>query len=395
VLIARGHGTLRFYDEHDYDAIARALASGHGFSLHGAPTAFRAPAGPAAIALVYAAIGARPWVFEVLQAFALATVPFAVARLARVSGLARLGGLESRRDLVPNLAGALAAAHPGLSYAASTLYPTVLTTVALAWGLAFAASAIAEGGRARAAGGGLALALAGLATTYFAPIAGLVALVSAGRRRFAEAAILALVGLAPAAAWAARNHAELGVATLSTNGGYNLALGANDQATPRSGNWIEPDLATLPDGEVARDAAYRSVATRWIRAHPARFGALSLGRALAVVDSVGKPRTAGAHDAGAARLLGWAMLPLTLLGLAGLFVRRRSLGAQLAMVPLALVIAGSAATIVKPRFRFPCDPLLAIFAIEAAAVAAGALRTARTRKHLATQANPDEEPSNA
>ncbi len=414
MLISRGHGALGFYDEHDYDALARALAGGHGFSLHGAPTAFRAPAGPAAIALAYAAFGARPWIFEVLQAFALATVPFAVARLARLARRARrarperLARLESRRDWVSNLAGALAAAHPGLSYAASTLYPTVLTTVALAWGLALAGESISEGAEgaegaakqhARAAAAGLALAVAGLATTYFAPLAAIVALlalVRSGRRRLGEAALIAAIGLLPPAAWAARNHAALGVTTLATNGGFNLALGANDQATPRSGNWVELTLSPRPDGEVARDAAYRALAIDWIRAHPARFVALSAARALAVVDSVGKPRTAGAHDSGAARALGWAMLPLTLLGLAGLVLRRRTLGAQLAMVPLALVMASSAATLVKPRFRFPCDPLLAIFALEAAASAACAARAlGRARLGARTRPSPSKEPSNA
>lgn len=375
---AVGAGPLRFYDEHDYHALARALASGEGFVRNGAPTAFRPPAGPLAVASVYAVAGARPWLFATVQSIALASVPFAIARLASVglreegSRLTRPAALDPRATAAA--AGALAAAHPGLAYAATTLYPTVLTAVALAWGVALVAEAV-EGAAprrmARALGGGLSLAIAGLATSYFAPVAVAAALVAALRRRFGVAALVAVAGVLPTAAWMARNHRALGAPTLTTNGGYNLALGAQDAATPRSGNWIEPALPPghhLPDGELARDEAYRAVARDWIRAHPLRFGALAIGRAAAVLDSVGRPRTAGAHDGLGARVVGWSLLPVTVLGLVGLWLRRRSVAARLAAIPLALVVVSASLTIVKPRFRFPCDPLLAPFAVEAAAV---------------------------
>ncbi|HMO43411.1 MAG TPA: hypothetical protein PKB04_08830, partial [Phenylobacterium sp.] len=64
-----------------------------------------------------------------------------------------------------------------------------------------------------------------------------------------------LVGLAPSAVWVARNAVVLGQPTLGTHGGYNLALGADDRATPRPGNAFEPlpPRDTLPDAEVPRD----------------------------------------------------------------------------------------------------------------------------------------------
>ena len=37
------------------------------------------------------------------------------------------------------------------------------------------------------------------------------------------------------------------------------------------------------------------------------------------------------------------------------------------MAAVALVVLSSAFTIVKPRFRFPCDPLLGVFAAATAA----------------------------
>jgi hypothetical protein len=161
----------------------------------------------------------------------------------------------------------------------------------------------------------------------------------------------------------------MGAAQLSTNGGFNLALGANDRATPRSGNWIEPDRdrASAPDEEVARDRVYRADASTWIHAHPLRYAGLAVGRALAAFDSVGRPRTEGVHGSGAASLAGWALAPVVGLGILGLWRERRRVLAWLSAAALVLVVASSAATIAKPRFRFPCDPLLWAFAAVAAA----------------------------
>jgi hypothetical protein len=162
----------------------------------------------------------------------------------------------------------------------------------------------------------------------------------------------------------ARNHAVLGTAALTTSGGYNLALGANDRATPRSGNLIAPDVTDIPAGEVDRDEMYRRVALSWIIQNPVRYAALAFGRAVCVLDSVGRPATHGFHDEVLARLVGWAMLPFVLLGLVGLWLQRKRWVARLTAAALGAVVLASAATLVKPRFRFPCDPLLAPFAMQ-------------------------------
>jgi hypothetical protein len=96
-----------------------------------------------------------------------------------------------------------------------------------------------------------------------------------------------------------------------------------------------------------------------------RFTELFVLRSLAVLDSVGKPATAGLHNSPAAQLAGWAMLPLILLSLAGLWLYRRSPLAWMTGGALALVMLSSGLTIVKPRFRFPIDPLLILFSVAA------------------------------
>lgn len=304
-------------------------------------------------------VGARPIVVEIVQAILLATLPFAVARLAR---------LVTSRPRAAIVAAALAALHPGLAYASATLYPVALTTVALTWGLLFCAEALQGGSAARLFAGVALLAIATAATPYFLPLPIVVAILA--RKRRVVALLVLVVGLAPTAAWSLRNARAVGTFSPNTAADYNLALGANDEATPRSGNWIEP--VRPPGDEVARARAYRERAHRWIAENPGRFLYLSTARAILVFDSVGKPSTRGAHDGLLAKLIGFAMLPFTLLALVELVRSRRTNVAILTAAAVACVVLAAAPTIVKPRFRFPCDPSLSVFAAAALARRLGA-----------------------
>lgn len=356
VLIGASGEVTRFYDEADYDRLGVALLAGRGFEGAHGPTAFRAPGEPLFLASVYGLFGHHPIAAALVQAALLTTLPFAVAALAR---------RVTPRRWVPPVAATLAALHPGLAYASATLYPVTLAAVLLTLGLWLATSAIDDGRRAHAAWGGLVLGAAAAFAPYFAPLSLFAAGLAFVRRRLVVGALLAGLGAAPTVAWMVRNEVTLGAFTLGTHGGYNLALGANDRAEPRSGNWIEPDVPAtgLPDDEVLRDAAYRDVAKAWIRQHPARWAELAVSRALCVLDSAGKPKTAGLHDSLAARLAGYALLPWIALGVVGLGVLRRTTAGRLAAAALALVVVSSALTLVKPRFRFPVDGALAPFAL--------------------------------
>jgi hypothetical protein len=365
-LVLNQRGNFGFADERDYDSIATALLAGDGFSLRGEPSAFRPPGQIVFLAAIYAVAGHRPLVAELVQAVLLSLVPFAVLALGRRT---------TSRPFVPEIAAALAAMHPGLAYASATVYPVSLTAATLAGGACLAAG-VAWGGIRRAALAGLALGVTGAATPYFVPLPALIAVVIYRRAGALAAIVLALSGLLPAAAWMTRNALVLGAPTLGTNGGYNLALGANDRATFRSGNWIEPDPIdeAAAGSELARDREWARAARRWIIGHPVRWVELALGRALAVLDSVGKPRTAGLHDNPLAKIVGWAMLPWIVFGLAGLWINRRVPEARIVALAFLLVLASSSATIVKPRFRFPVDPLLAIFAADFVSRVHGAIR---------------------
>jgi hypothetical protein len=175
------------------------------------------------------------------------------------------------------------------------------------------------------------------------------------------------MSLLPTGIWIARNHLVVHTNAVATNGGFNMELGANDQAEPRSGNLIRPDITPEESfgDEVVWDRDHHARARAWILSHRARYAVLFIERALAVLDSVGKPATPGLHNSLGAELAGWLMLPVILLSLVGLWIFRRRPLAWVTLGALGLVMVSSGLTIVKPRFRFPCDPLLIIFSVAA------------------------------
>jgi 4-amino-4-deoxy-L-arabinose transferase-like glycosyltransferase len=350
-----------FYDELDYDNIGLAVAHGLGFKYGTFYTAYRAPGQLVFAGMIYAIFGHHPLIVQVAEALLLAILPFICYRLGLALGLS---------PLAANLGATLAAFHPALAYASTTLYPTVLTTTALTVGIWWCWQAMQRDRAALGIAAGIALGIAGAATTTFAPVAFLAAIVIAWNRRFKIAAIVLIVGMAPALAWMIRNEIVLHDFTVATNGGYNLQLGANDLATPRSGNWVElsPDWTK---GEVYLDREETKEAKAWISAHRARYAKLVMLRAIAVFDSAGKPRTGGLHSSKPAQIAAWSLLPIMILGVCGLVIYRRHPLTWLTLCALGLVILSSAATIAKPRFRFPCDPLLCVFAIGCAARIAG------------------------
>jgi hypothetical protein len=357
VLIAFTRHHERFYDEIDYETIGAAIAQGLGFKNGTYFTAYRAPGQLVFVGTLFAIFGHHPLCVEIAEALLLAILPFLCNRIGRAIGLG---------PLAANLGATLAAFHPALTYATITLYPTVLTTCALTLGVWLSWTALQKNRAILAVAAGAALGIAGAATTTFAPLAFLAAVIIAFKRRFKLAFLIAFFGLAPALAWMIRNDIILHDFALATNGGYNLELGANDQATPRSGNWVEltPDWTR---GEVYLDKAEKDQAVAWIHAHPGRYAELVVLRAFAVFDSEGKPKTQGLHSNRLAQFAAYALLPVMIFGLLGLFLCWKHPLAWLTIAALSLVVLSSALTIAKPRFRFPCDPLLCVFAMSSAA----------------------------
>ncbi|MBS1821250.1 MAG: glycosyltransferase family 39 protein [Acidobacteria bacterium] len=356
VFIAYKFKTTVFADEIDYMKIGISIAHGHGFIKDGIHfTAYRPPAQPVMIALLFKMFGQSIVLIKVVEALLLTVVPFICFRIGRMLGL----GVAAA-----NVGAALATLHPALAYASSTLYPTVLTAVALTLGVWLCSLAVNGDRIGAATGAGLAFGIAGSATTTFAPLAAIAGVLLLFRRSYRSALIVGILGMLPVVLWMVRNDRVMGRFTVATNGGYNLYLGANDLATPMSGNWVDPHLyseGTL--GEIAVDDDYKTAAVQWIKSHPAHWGELAIARSVVVFDSVGNPRTQGLHSGLVGHLMGWIMLPVVLFGVLGLVVCYKQPLSWFTIAALLLVVGSSAATIAKPRFRFPCDPLLAEFSV--------------------------------
>ncbi len=347
-----------FADETDYQDIAISIIQRHQIILKGWTSAFRPMGEPLVIAAVYAVAGRQLFLVKILQELALSWLPVLCWRMAKTLGFS----LQQA-----NLVALLVALNPALAYATATVYPTALTTVLITEGVVVAGTAARLNSLTKATMSAVSLGLAGLFTTTFVPLPAMVSLYFLWKRQLRLAIVFILLGLLPSGLWVLRNRMVLHTWTLATNGGMNLYLGANDEATPRSGNWVlEPPVK---GGELARDRVLGTRGRDWILAHRLRWAKLWIARGALVVDSVGKPRTAGVHSSLASRLVGWTLFPFTMAGIVGLFICRKDPEVLFTSAALALIVLSSATTIVKPRFRFPCDPLLTVTAVATFAAA--------------------------
>ncbi len=269
------------WDGHYYDFGAQRIAAGLGYSAdrgtaHGViwqPWCHYPVGYSGFLALAYAVFGAGPRVGPVANAVVGAVLVAVVHRLA-------LRVTTPRRAVIAAL---LAALSPSLvAYA-----PLLMTEPLASLGL-LAAPAVYLGMRAR--GVTLALAVAGAVlglTTLVRPQSLVCAPALAlfvwretrgapgleRARRTALAAVVATVAcFAVVAPWTARNCRVMdGCALVSTNGGWNLAIGAGPRATGRFEALHPADGCREVTGQVQQDRCWQGVGRRWIAEDPLRW----------------------------------------------------------------------------------------------------------------------------
>jgi 4-amino-4-deoxy-L-arabinose transferase-like glycosyltransferase len=269
------------WDGHYYDYGARRIAAGLGYSddlFVGAHAVWHPwchyPVGYSALlGAVYRVFGAGPHVATITNAVLGACLAAAVHRLARY-------GLSSARA---RIAGLLVALSPGL-----ILYSALLMTEPIAaLGIVVAAwLAVRERDRRPLWGAVLAGLAIGLTTlvrpqsVVCAPaIAWLMIEPGASWRRTEAllqaaktAAIASFVALAVVAPWTARNCRVMdGCAFVSTNAGWNLAIGAFPRATGRFETLRATDGCAVVTGQVQQDRCWFNAGVGWIRADPRRW----------------------------------------------------------------------------------------------------------------------------
>jgi hypothetical protein len=258
------------WDGHYYDVGAHRIAAGMGYSddlVVGGQLLWHPwchyPVGYSAfLGVFYRLFGAWHSVGDVANALvgaALAVVTWGLARHA----------LSERRARV---AGILVAGHPGLVlYSALYMSEPLAALLSL---LAFWAAVALRGWRGVAAGA-LVLGVAAIVrpqALLCAPFLACVLPGSTPRRWLVAAAAACAMTLVPVAPWTARNCRVMdGCALVSTNAGWNLAIGAFPRATGRFETLRSSDGCRDVTGQVQQDRCWVAYGLSQIRAHPWRW----------------------------------------------------------------------------------------------------------------------------
>ena len=339
-------------DEFDYDAIARSLASGHGFSLTAdKPTASRPPLYPILLAGVYRIVGVRAEAGKALQIL--------------------LGG--------------------AIVLLAYLLAENIYNVLLLSFLVLFAGARVKPLSYAVCVAGGILLGLSSLARPNAFPFAmfaaGSFLFFGAGARgtRLAKSIVMLAAVFAVLAPWAARNEARFGKPVLfTTHGGITFYQGNNRVAydVPTYRGTVAP-LEALPGwddikgkGEVAGDAEAWRLGKAFVRENPdllprmaawrfTRFWRLAGDAPFSGVKSgwwwdKGKRFGSLASSLDVVFLFSIVVIPLFILGLLMTIRRSRSLvylyGVILVHTATAIVFFGSL------RARMGVEPVLAVFA---------------------------------
>ena len=288
--VASALGGEPVWDGHYYDFGARHIASGFGYAdevMHDGRAVWHPwchyPVGYSGfLAAFYMLFGTG----HAVAHFANALVG---ALLAVVTYLLAREALSPRRAMV---AGGLVAFHPGLVLYSALLMTEPLSAL-LVLGAFYVALRIARGfgkspGRpiAGIAGGALVMGLAALVrpqALLFAPFLVLAlpgaaagaALRDVWRQRGLGLAVACAVALVPVLPWTARNCRVMdGCALVSTNAGWNLAIGSFPRATGRFETLRSDDGCREVTGQVQQDRCWLEYGIANIESAPGRWLAL-------------------------------------------------------------------------------------------------------------------------
>jgi 4-amino-4-deoxy-L-arabinose transferase-like glycosyltransferase len=273
------------WDGHYYDFGARRIAQGFGYSDSGSGAGVEwhpwchYPVGYSAfVGFFYRLLGDTPRVVAAVDALtgaALALVTWMLARRALAEGRARAAGL-------------LVALHPGLIlYAGLEMSEPLaaLTTLGAFW------IAVRDPRPLRGVvKGAMVLGVSALVRPQALLCVPFLALVipkdaragsASVRRRVVTAALACSVALLPVLPWTARNCRVMdGCALISTNAGWNLAIGAFPRATGRFETLRASDGCREVTGQVQQDRCWfeyglteiRSAPGRWLSLMPKKLG---------------------------------------------------------------------------------------------------------------------------
>jgi hypothetical protein len=383
-------------DQSDYQALAVNLIGGHGYTVHGPPTAWRSPGYPLFLAAAIKGAHAFSTSVPIRGIVGIAQAFVGTATVVVTGALGR----RIHSTLVGLVAAATLAVWPTLVVMTSVLLNETLFTFLLVSAMAVLFWSDAPA-RRQVAWGGALLGLAILTRPVAVPVAVLVfvGLLVQDRTRHRRSwratpfVVALLVVLLP---WTFRNLLDFGaVVPFDTHGGYALCQSNRPGAGPS-----DPDSPyCAPRGtEVENDRRLTRRALGWMVTHPGSEAALVVRRAQVIMshdadvvyelaDREGPdPRFTAPTAYRLTRLADrfwWAILAPALLGVALLLRDRRT--RRMAITYLGVMIVPLLAT-VEPRLHQPLAPLLALgvgMTVSAVGVAAASAASSRRgRRHV-------------
>jgi hypothetical protein len=261
------------WDGHYYDIGARSIASGVGYAgTSGAPWCHYPVGYSGLLGIVYRVAGDGQYTGPVLNAVVGAVLAAVVYRLA-------LHATSARRAFV---AGLLVALYPGLIAYAALLMTEPVAALALC-GAALVATGWkppsptlppSGGGRflLRAVGAGVVLGLGTLVRPQSILCAPAIGLFFPSGKRLRAAAVATGVAIAVVVPWTIRNCRVMdGCAFVSTNGGWNLAIGSFPRATGRFETLKASDGCAEVRGQVDQDRCWVRAGMGFIADDPLRW----------------------------------------------------------------------------------------------------------------------------
>lgn len=272
-LVARLVAGEPVWDGHYYDFGAHRIAEGHGYSddrtvagrLEWHPWCHYPVGYSAFLAAFYVVLGAHSWVAHLANALTGAS-------LAVVGWLLGREAMSERRA---RIAGIITALHPGLVlYGALVMGELLsgLTTLGAFWLTIFLARrtsllrAVAAG--ALLLGAGALVRPQALLCVPFLALAG----TARWKERILPAIAACAVALLPVLPWTARNCKVMdSCALVSTNAGWNLAIGAFPRATGRFETLRSSDGCREVTGQVQQDRCWMQYGLANIAATPGRW----------------------------------------------------------------------------------------------------------------------------
>jgi len=359
-------------DERDYHRLASALLKTGTYGDDQIPTAYRPIAYPLFIAGVYAVFGENPTAVKLLQS--------AIDCLTALVLFFLVGNSRPKVQLAALSAWIFYV--PAILYVNFLLSESVFTFLLVTAILFLERGALQRGGTATLAG-----CLLGVLTLmkpamflFIIALSVIMPLIVVPLRRYKFVVLGALLVIGP---WVVRNYLALGKATLATNGGINLLIGNNPNATGAYNSTFPEDVLKDAQNEVMADEQAYAYALDYIIKNPARFLALGSKKLAHLFSSEGGLLVWSFHptpeDTAERYALKYASLPLPLiilvnlpyvavllLGILGLLSSRIDTLWWLVICLLACWMITHFIFFGGSRFHFPLMPFLAISAASVA-----------------------------